>query len=86
MKTSAMHASRSFGPVACMLLGLAAHSAFAQDEPGAADCTPLAEQYPDLGTEQSVSANRRFTTVWGSFDLPGGPCGYESAEAHRAAR
>ena len=48
-------------------------------------CTPLAEQHPDLGTEQSVSARREFVTVWGSFDLPGGPCGYESAQAHYAA-
>jgi hypothetical protein len=23
-----------------------------------------------------------FTTVWGSFELPGGPCGYASAEEH----
>jgi hypothetical protein len=48
----------------------------------AAECVPLKVQYPDLGTSQSVSARREFTTVWGSFDLPGGPCGYESAEAH----
>lgn len=47
-----------------------------------ADCVPLKEQYPDLGTSQSVSASRDFTTVWGSFELPGGPCGYSSAEEH----
>jgi len=46
------------------------------------ECVPLEAQYPDLGTSQSVSARREFTTVWGSFELPGGPCGYESAEAH----
>lgn len=51
----------------------------------AADCVPLAEQYPDLGTSQSISARREFTTVWGSFELPGGPCGYASAEEHYAA-
>lgn len=58
--------------------------AFGQDRPpaSAGDCLPLAEQYPELGTEQSISANRTFTTVWGSFALPGGPCGYASAEAH----
>lgn len=47
-----------------------------------ADCVPLAEQYPELGTSQSISANREFITVWASFELPGGPCGYESAAAH----
>ena len=43
---------------------------------------PLSEQYPNLGTEQSVSAKTEFTTVWGSFELPGGPCGYASAKEH----
>jgi len=47
-----------------------------------ADCVPLAEQYPDLGTNQSISAKHEFTTVWGSYELPGGPCGYASAEEH----
>ena len=46
------------------------------------DCVPLAEQFPDLGTSQSVSASKEFTTVWGSFELPGGPCGYASADEH----
>lgn len=49
------------------------------------DCVPLAEQYPDLGTDQSISANKDFVTVWASFDLPGGPCGYASAEEHYTA-
>lgn len=48
----------------------------------ASECVPLKEQYPDLGTSQSISASREFVTVWASFDLPGGPCGYPSAEAH----
>lgn len=46
------------------------------------DCVPLAAQHPDLGTDQSISANKEFVTVWGSFELPGGPCGYASAEEH----
>jgi hypothetical protein len=58
---------------------LAARPAYAQSD---AACVPLSERYPNLGTSQSVSANRQFTTVWASFELPGGPCGYESAEAH----
>ena len=45
-------------------------------------CVPLAEQYPELGTSQSVSASKDFTTVWGFFELPGGPCGFASAEGH----
>jgi hypothetical protein len=47
-----------------------------------AQCEPLSERYPDLGTGQSISANKEFLTVWGSFELPGGPCGYASAEEH----
>jgi hypothetical protein len=54
----------------------------ANAQPSATECVPLKQQYPDLGTSQSVSARREFTTVWGSFELPGGPCGYASAEAH----
>ncbi|HMB71949.1 MAG TPA: hypothetical protein VKQ06_00145, partial [Gammaproteobacteria bacterium] len=74
-----------------LILGALATAAFlsgpagAQSAAGAATCVPLAEQYPDLGTDQSISANREFTTVWGSFELPGGPCGYASAEEHYAA-
>ena len=49
------------------------------------DCVPLAERYPELGTSQSVSAAKEFTTVWGSFELPGDPCGYASAEEHYSA-
>lgn len=45
-------------------------------------CTPLSKQYPELGTDQSISAKNKFTTVWGSFELPGPPCGYGSAEEH----
>jgi hypothetical protein len=48
----------------------------------AEECVPLAEQHPDLGTDQSISANKEFVTVWASFDLPGPPCGYASAEEH----
>ena len=67
----------------CALAGLASSGALAQSAgSGGAECVPLKQQYPDLGTEQSVSARRMFSTVWGSFELPGGPCGYESAEAH----
>ena len=50
-----------------------------------ADCVPLKDQYPEMGTSQSVSAKSEFTTVWGSFELPGGPCGYASAQAHYEA-
>ncbi|WP_332717972.1 hypothetical protein [Pelagibacterium mangrovi] len=58
-----------------------AHVANAQED-SAEDCSPLSEQYPDLGTDQSISARMEFQSVWASFELPGGPCGYESAEAH----
>jgi hypothetical protein len=70
-----------------LLLALPFGSAVAQDaQPArAAECLPLAEQHPDLGTAQSISARRTFTTVWGSFQLPGGPCGYASAEDHYRA-
>lgn len=64
---------------------LACFPAYAQDAAASADsaeCIPLKEQYPDLGTPQSVSASRDFVTVWASFDLPGGPCGYSSAQEH----
>ncbi|MGD2168131.1 MAG: hypothetical protein PVF63_08490, partial [Gammaproteobacteria bacterium] len=61
---------------ACLMV---AGTASAQSD---AECVPLKEQYPDLGTSQSVSARREFKTVWGSFELPGGPCGYASAEEH----
>ena len=57
-------------------------AARAQNGDAAAECVPLAEQFPELGTSQSVSARFEFTTVWGSFELPGGPCGYASAEEH----
>jgi hypothetical protein len=46
------------------------------------ECIPLSTKYPDMGTSQSVSANTEFSTVWGSFELPGGPCGFASAEVH----
>ena len=46
------------------------------------NCTPLSEQHPNIGTKQSISAKREFVTVWGSYKLPGGPCGFSSAEAH----
>jgi hypothetical protein len=48
-------------------------------------CTPLSEQHSNLGTKQSISAKREFVTVWGSFELPGGPCGFSSAAAHYSA-
>ena len=69
---------------ACLVAISAGPAAWGQeaDSTTPADCVPLAEQHPDLGTEQSISARRPFTTVWGSFELPGGPCGYPSAEAH----
>ncbi len=67
------------------ILFTAGEAAVAQGSNGDAECVPLAEQYPDLGTSQSVSASREFTTVWGSFELPGGPCGYASAEEHYSA-
>ena len=54
----------------------------AQAQSSSAKCVPLKAQYPDLGTSQSVSARREFTTAWGSFELPGGTCGYESAQVH----
>lgn len=66
-------------PLALAALVLMGGTAAAQSD---ADCEPLSEQYPDMGTDQSISANKEFTTVWGSFDLPGGPCGYASAEEH----
>lgn len=57
-------------------------ASIAQEADASSECTPLSEQYPDLGTSQSISADMEFKTVWGSFELPGGPCGYDSAEAH----
>jgi hypothetical protein len=76
----------SYGAV-CLFITLFGGGAFAQSDRGGAaqDCVPLAERHPGLGTEQSVSANRLFKTVWGSFDLPGERCGYESAAAHYGA-
>lgn len=73
------------GLAAALLLATAMSGAqaVAQDNAAGADeCVPLAEQYPDLGTSQSVSARREFQSVWASFELPGGPCGYASAEEH----
>ena len=72
------------GAAACALAALGHEQAAAQENAATtrADCVPLAEQHPDLGTKQSISARREFTTVWGSFELPGGPCGYASAEEH----
>ena len=67
---------------ALALAWLPVSGALAQGANSGDECVPLSEQYPDLGTEQSVSARTEFTTVWGSFDLPGGPCGYASAEEH----
>src|SRR5690606_34281861 len=60
-------------------------TANAQDSDAGAECTPLSEQYPDLGTEQSISARGEFQSVWASFELPGGPCGYDSATEHYEA-
>ena len=59
-----------------LLAGIGGTGALAQSERGASDgeCVPLAQQHPNLGTPQSISARHLFTTVWGSFDLPGGPC------------
>lgn len=76
-------ASGAFALVFLCLPLLAPDRALAQTSAG--DCVPLKQQYPDLGTSQSVSAVREFKTVWGSFELPGGPCGYESAQAHYEA-
>ena len=85
--TTREHAKTATGGTLLGLLCVLSASssiAFAQggQRSAARDCVPLAEQYPDLGTEQSISANRLFTTVWGSLELPGGPCGYASAEEH----
>ena len=71
----------------CVLLAVGADFAtplaFAEAVTGIGEaCTPLSQQYPDMGTTQSTSANKEFITIWGSFRLPGGPCGYASAEAH----
>ena len=54
----------------------------AQGQDRSGGCVPLKEQYPDLGTAESVSALRESPTVWASFELPGAPCGYSSAEEH----
>jgi hypothetical protein len=70
-----------FALVLTVCSALSAAEAFGQQNAGA-KCVPLREQHPDLGTAQSISANREFVTVWGSFELPGGPCGYASAEEH----
>jgi len=74
------------GALAALLLlssALCATTAAAQDSSAKnTECKTLQELNPGLGTSQSVSANKEFVTVWGSFDLPGGPCGYASAEEH----
>ena len=69
---------------AAMAVAVGSDRAYAQDTAGdgAPECVPLAEQYPELGTSQSISARREFAASWGSFELPGGPCGYPSAEEH----
>ena len=60
--------------------------AFAQEAAKSAaasgECETLQAANPGLGTSQSVSAKMEFASVWASFDLPGGPCGYASAEEH----
>ena len=78
-----MSASSIVNPAGVLLLlaaGLMSSGAMAGEPDG--ECKPLSEQYPDLGTSQSVSAKKLFKTVWGSYELPGGPCGYASAEEH----
>ena len=70
------------GIVAWLLASIANTDALAQTSASGRECVPLAEQHPKLGTAQSVSARGLFTTVWGSFELPGGACGYASAEEH----
>jgi hypothetical protein len=65
-----------------LVLSLFAVCAAQGQQSDPSDCIPLAEQYPNLGTDQSVSATREFVTVWGSFELPGGPCGFAAAEEH----
>jgi hypothetical protein len=64
----------------CLSLPAAAQDAAAAG--GEEACQTLQEANPGLGTSQSVSASKEFVTVWGSFELPGGPCGYASAEEH----
>ena len=76
---------KSYWPITISVLcsscffSLTAHS---QDNEA---CLPLSEQYPELGTSQSISAKQEFKTTWGSHELPGGPCGYQSAEEHYGA-
>ncbi len=73
-----------FGTMLLLALSLVVFSAHGA-ESGNTDkkeCVPLSKQYPDMGTEQSFSAKMKFTSVWGSFELPGGPCGYASAGEH----
>jgi hypothetical protein len=56
--------SRASGALALAFLCLpilAPDRAFVQTS--ASDCVPLKQQYPDLGTSQSVSAVREFKTV-----------------------
>lgn len=84
-----MTLAKTGASLAALLLAssLLAPGALAQEAAPAADadtgeCVPLAEQYPDLGTDQSISSAREFTAIWGSWELPGGPCGYASAEEH----
>jgi len=79
-KLSRSIAGRWVAVTAVLCLGTDALVAQSTASDGA--CVPLKKQYPDLGTDQSVSAKGLFTTVWGSFELPGGPCGFTSAEEH----
>ncbi len=80
-KMSTAWSLRSISVVITACFAVAGHAQQGADARDV-DCVPLAQQHPDLGTRQSVSARREFVTVWGSFELPGGPCGYVSAEQH----
>lgn len=72
-----------FGTALFLASSLTAVPGYSQDAGNKDEaCIPLAKQYPDLGTDQSVSANKEFATSWGSFELPGGPCGYAAAAEH----
>jgi len=56
-----------------LVIAVGPECARAQDtaDSGDPECVPLAEQYPGLGTSQSLSARREFVTSWGSFRREG---------------
>ena len=76
---------KNYWPITVSILCSSCFFSLTVHSQGNEACLPLSEQYPELGTSQSISAKQEFKTTWGSHELPGGPCGYQSAEEHYGA-